>query len=222
MKRLSLILISALCTASIQAQQVDFRGANHCGIYTNEKNLLKQWPEGGPQKLWVVNDAGKGNSSAVVSDGFIYTAGLTESEQEEQLTCYRHDGSRVWHVTYGRAWTKSFQETRSTPVVDDDRLYMVSNMGELVCLSRADGKILWKVDYWNKYGLTPNDQGICEHPLIDGNKVIVTTCGKDVCMAAFDKLYVDREFKEFREFRTIPYFLGSSRLVGFGVDRHTS
>ena len=83
MKRLSLILISALCTASIQAQHVDFRGANHCGIYTNEKNLLKQWPEGGPQKLWVVND----------------------------------------------------------------RLYMVSNMGELVCLSRADGKILWKVDY---------------------------------------------------------------------------
>ena len=65
----------------LYAQQVDFRGANHCGIYPNEKNLLKEWPVGGPEKLWVVNDAGKGNSSAVVSDGFIYTAGLTEDEQ---------------------------------------------------------------------------------------------------------------------------------------------
>ena len=125
-----------------------------------------------------------GNNS---SNGFIYTAGLTEDEQQEQLTCFKTDGTKVWQVTYGHAWTKSFQETRSTPVIDDDRLYMVSNMGELVCLNRADGKILWTLDYWKKYGITPNDQGICEHPLIDGDKIIVTTCGKDICLAAFDK-----------------------------------
>ena len=183
----SLFALSFLTFMGLHAQQVDFRGVNHCGIYPNEKNLLKEWPQEGPEKLWVVNDAGKGNSSALVSDGFIYTAGLTEDEQEEQLTCYKLDGIKVYQVTYGHAWTKSYQETRSTPVIDNDRLYMVSNMGELVCLNRADGKILWTIDYWNKYGLSPNDQGICEHPLIDGNKVIVTTCGKEICMAAFDK-----------------------------------
>ena len=188
MKHTLFVSLLALCAMRAHAQHVDFRGDNHCGIYPNEKNLLKQWPDGGPQKLWVVNDAGKGNSSALVSDGFIYTAGLTDDEQEEQLTCYTLDGTKQWQVTYGHAWTKSFQETRSTPVVDDSRLYMVSNMGELVCLNRADGTKLWMVDYWKKYGLSPNDQGICEHPLIDGNKVIVTTCGKDICMAAFDKL----------------------------------
>lgn len=190
MKRAQFLLLtlSLFTFMGLQAQQVDFRGVNHCGIYSNEKNLLKEWPEGGPEKLWVVNDAGKGNSSALVSDGFIYTAGLTEDEQEEQLTCYKLDGTKVYQVTYGHAWTKSYQETRSTPVIDDDRLYMVSNMGELVCLNRADGKILWSIDYWKKYDLTPNNQGICEHPLIDGNKVIVTTCGKDICMAAFNKL----------------------------------
>lgn len=139
MKKLFVSLI-ALCssTIAINAQQVTFRGLNHCGIYPNEKNLLKQWPEGGPEKLWVVNDAGKGNSSALVSDGFIYTAGLTEDEQSEQITCYKLDGTKVYQVTYGHAWTKSFQETRSTPIIDDDRLYMVSGMGELVCLNRAD------------------------------------------------------------------------------------
>lgn len=191
MKRTLLLLSVAFMTIGLKAQMVDFRGVNHCGIYPNEKNLLKEWPEGGPEKLWVVNDAGKGNSSALVSDGFIYTAGLTDDEQEERLSCYRLDGTMVWQVKYGHAWTKSYQETRSTPVVDGDRLYMVSNMGELVCLNRADGKILWTIDYWNKYGLTPNDQGICEHPLIDGNKVIVTTCGKEICMAAFNKLTGD-------------------------------
>lgn len=186
----SAIILSAFALLSLtaSAQHVDFRGPNHCGIYSSEKNLLKQWPEGGPKKLWVVNDAGKGNSSALVADGKIYTAGLTEDEQNEQITCYNLDGTQVYQVTYGRAWTRSYQETRSTPVIDDDRLYMVSGMGELVCLRRADGQILWSVDYWQKYGIVPNDQGICEHPLVLEDKVVVTTCGKEICMAAYDKL----------------------------------
>ena len=187
MKHSSIITLLALIALSASAQQVTFRGLNHCGIYPDEKNLLKEWPEGGPEKLWVVNDAGKGNSSALVSDGFIYTAGLTDDEQQEQITCYRLDGTKVYQVTFGHAWTKSFQETRCTPVIDGDRLYMVSGMGELVCLNRADGNILWTVDFWQKYDLQPNDQGICEHPLIDGDKVIITTSGKDICMAAFSK-----------------------------------
>lgn len=191
MKRSIFLATLALASLAVDAQKVTFRGENHCGIYPAEKNLLKEWPEGGPQKLWVVNDAGKGNSSALVSDGFIYTAGLTEDEQSEQITCYKLDGTKVYQVTYGHAWTKSFQETRSTPIIDDDRLYMVSGMGELVCLNRADGKILWTVDYWKKYTITPNDQSICEQPLIDGNRIIVTTCGKEICMAAFNKLTGD-------------------------------
>lgn len=189
MKRNSLFW--ALCLAgamSANAQVVAFRGENHCGIFSSEKNLLKQWPAEGPEKLWVVNDAGKGNSSALVEGGHIYTSGLTEDEQNEQLTCYNLDGTKVYQVVFGRAWTKSFQETRCSPLIDGDRIYIISGMGELVCLNKADGKILWSFDYWNKYGLTPNDQGICEQPLIDGNHVIVNACGKDVSLVALDKI----------------------------------
>ena len=187
MKRFLSFLFLVLFTVGAHAQLVTFRGVNHCGIYPAEKNLLKEWPAGGPEKLWVVNDAGKGNSSALVSDGFIYTAGLTEDEKGELLTCYKLDGTKVWQVNYGGAWTKSFRETRSTPVIDGDRLYMVSNPGVLVCFNRADGAVRWSLDYWHKYDITPNDQGICEHPLIDGDKIIITTCGREICMAAFNK-----------------------------------
>lgn len=188
MKKFTLIAISALLALSASAQKVTFRGENHCGIYPNEKNLLKQWPAGGPEKLWVVNNAGKGNSSAIVSDGFIYTAGLTEDEQNEQITCFKLDGSVVYQSVAGRAWTKSFQETRCTPIVDDDRLYYITGMGECVCMNRADGKIIWKNDFWNKYTISPSDQGMCEQVLLDKNKVLVTVNGKDIVMVAFDKL----------------------------------
>jgi len=137
MKRTLTLSAFVLLTMSLSAQLVTFRGVNHCGKYPNEKNLLKEWPADGPQKLWMVNDAGKGNSSALVSDGMIYTSGLTEDEQNEQVCCYKLDGTKVYQVTFGRAWTKSYQETRCTPIIDDDRLYVVSGMGELVCLNRA-------------------------------------------------------------------------------------
>ena len=105
MKRFLSFLFLVLFTVGAHAQLVTFRGVNHCGIYPAEKNLLKEWPAGRPEKLWVVNDAGKGNSSALVSDGFIYTAGLTEDEKGELLTCYKLDGTKVWQVNYGGAWT---------------------------------------------------------------------------------------------------------------------
>lgn len=157
--------------------------------------------------------------------------GLRCDEQKEQLTCYKLDGTKAWQVIYGNAWTKSYQETRSTPIIDDNRLYMVSNTGELVCLNRGDGKILWSVNYWQKYGLSPNGQGICEHPLIDGGRIIVTTSGKEICMAAFDKLtgeeiwktrafgdkaaYVSPVMIEYKGKRQI---VGSTSLTAFGVN----
>ena len=36
-------MLLALCATGAVAQQVDFRGPGHCGIYSGEKNLLKQW-----------------------------------------------------------------------------------------------------------------------------------------------------------------------------------
>ena len=32
--------------------------------------LLKEWPATGPEKLWVANDAGKGNTYPVIIQGY--------------------------------------------------------------------------------------------------------------------------------------------------------
>lgn len=182
------LFTTLLCASAnyMAAQTVMFRGDNHCGIFP-EKGLLKQWPAEGPQKKWVINDLGKGNTSAIVAGEFIYTTGLTEDEQQEHLSCHRLDGSLVYQSVYGQAWTKSYQESRCSPLVDGDRVYVISGMGEVVCLNRADGKKLWSFEYWKRYGLTPNDQGICEQPLILGNKLIFNAAGKEVSLTALDK-----------------------------------
>jgi len=73
-----LIILLAFVAIGLHAQHVDFRGANHCGIYPNEKNLLKQWPDGGPEKLDVVSEfritdgSGACFAHPTIFDGVLY------------------------------------------------------------------------------------------------------------------------------------------------------
>lgn len=78
MKHTFLLSLATLLSLSGSAQLVTFRGENHCGIYPNEKNLLKEWPEGGPEKLDIVSEfritdgSGACFSHPTIFDGVLY------------------------------------------------------------------------------------------------------------------------------------------------------
>jgi outer membrane protein assembly factor BamB len=73
-----------------------WRGPNRDGI-SNDKGLLKQWPEEGPDVLWQVDTAGVGYSSLVVKDGRIFTQG--DLAGVEHIICLdTRDGSVIWAV----------------------------------------------------------------------------------------------------------------------------
>jgi outer membrane protein assembly factor BamB len=61
----------------------------------------------------------------------------------------------------------------STPVVEGDRMYYVSNRCEVVC-SGLDGKIHWKLDMIGQLGVFPHNISACS-PLIAGDKLFVIT-----------------------------------------------
>ena len=68
---------------------------------------------------------------------------------------------------------------RCTPLVDGDRVYALSCKGELQCLSVADGKMIWRVNFTNDFGAMfigekGNAPGASRHgnngsPLINGD-----------------------------------------------------
>ena len=63
-----------------------WRGPDRNGHYP-ESNLLKEWPENGPELLWTYEGIGDGYSSATVSNGVIYVSGKKDSV--EFLTAYK-------------------------------------------------------------------------------------------------------------------------------------
>ncbi|MGD0382551.1 MAG: PQQ-binding-like beta-propeller repeat protein [Thermoguttaceae bacterium] len=61
-----------------------FRGAEHDAICKDEIPLARQWPEGGPEKLWTV-ELGDGYAAAAVSAGRVYVLDHVHDAPIDQL-----------------------------------------------------------------------------------------------------------------------------------------
>jgi len=124
--------VLTMTALQVTPQQYQWRGPDRDGHY-NETGLLKVWPEEGPELVFSVVGIGAGYSSAVKAGNTIYITGKIDTL--DYLTAIDIDGRVKWQKPYGRSWTGSFPETRSTPTVEEDRLYVISGTGEMVCLN---------------------------------------------------------------------------------------
>lgn len=185
MKRIILLQLAIIIGLVVNAQIYQFRGPNRDGKF-HEKNLLQEWPESGPELLLEYSGIGKGFSSVISNGEFIYATGKIDTL--DYLTCLDFNGNQVWQTAYGESWKKSFSDTRSTPTLEDDRIYVVSGIGELVCLNAITGAINWKVNVDRDYQAEWHIWGVSESPLIVDDKVICTPGGNKTSVVAFNKI----------------------------------
>ncbi len=233
-KKLFTALLAAVSTAALaQVTPYGWRGPQHSGYYP-DKGLLDQWPATGPQLVFETNDAGKGYSSPVVVGDRIFLTGMNDDQTQEVLNCYDLKGKKLYTAAYGNPWQQSYPETRTTPAIMDGKVYVISGMGEIVCLNAADGKILWKVDGGTKYERKTGNWGTSECPLVYDDKVIYTPCGDQTTMVALNRHtgeevwktrplgeksgYVSPIMIEYKGKRQI---VGSTSLNAFGVNPET-
>ncbi|MEI6436375.1 MAG: PQQ-binding-like beta-propeller repeat protein [Bacteroidota bacterium] len=185
MKNLTAIifmLVALHATAQITAQ---WRGPERNGIFPGN-NLPEQWPADGPAMLWSAEGIGKGYSSAVSDGKNIFVTGM--KEKMDVMSCLSMDGKILWQTPVGDAWNGPFPETRTTPTVDGDRVYAISGGGIIACIETAGGKILWSIDGIKTFDGVYGTWGVCESPLIYGDKIIYTPAGNKTTMAALDKM----------------------------------
>ncbi len=106
--------------------------------------------------------------------------------EKDVLTAFTQDGKKKWEVEYGNI-TKNvnFPESRCTPTYSNGKILVVSGAGDLACVA-SDGKIVWSVNYYQKYNAAIQRFGISESPLVVDNKVIATPGGNMASMVAFN------------------------------------
>lgn len=162
-----------------------WREDDRSGI-SSEMGLLKVWPDGGPGLIWSTNELPKGNSSPTFGNNTIYITGL--ESQNDILVALDPSGKIRWKTPYGRSWEKSYPESRCTPTVDGEKVYVSSGFGDIACINGISGQIIWSRKASEENGGTYGPWGIAESPIIDGEKLYFTTGGPQTTTIALDKI----------------------------------
>lgn len=150
-----------------------------------ETGLLESWPEGGPQLAWLNPDLPKGNSSVSFGNNTIYLTG--NDDINDILIALDEYGKIKWQTPYGRIWKESNPESRCTPTVEGDKVYVSSGFGDLACIDGINGQIIWSVKASEIYKGTYGSWGIAESLLIDGDKLYFTPGGPETTTIALNK-----------------------------------
>ncbi len=201
-----LLLASILCLgvaaphAQVTTDWPQWRGPSRSAI-SPETGLLATWPAAGPSRVWAASNLGGGFGSIAVSRDRIYVQGM-RANQSIVSALNRADGKLVWGKPVGRS-VDNYQGPgpRGTPTVDGDRLYVLTENGDLASLTQQDGTIVWQRNILRDFGGRNIGWLISESPLIDGNNVIVSPGGRAAGMVALDKMtgktvWVSKELRD--------------------------
>jgi len=180
----------AVVTLSAQSAPTDWpqwRGLDRNGI-SRETGLLREWPRSGPTLTWSAPQLGAGYGSVAVAGARVFVQGM-KNRQSVVTSLDRATGKPAWTVALGSAEENDRGSgPRSTPSVDGNRVYVLTETGDLVCLLVADGKVVWRRNILREFNGRNINWLISESPLVDGDRIIVSPGGRNAGMVALDKM----------------------------------
>jgi outer membrane protein assembly factor BamB len=156
---------------------------------------------------WMATLGSQSYGNPVVSGGFVFLGTNNEGLRDPQqggdrgvVMCFREsDGEFMWQITHeklaaGRVNDWPFQGVASSPLIEGDKLYYVSNRAELICADtqgfndnendgpfkeekhtgKKDGDIIWKFDMIEEVGSHPHNLANSS-PVLYGDLIFVST-----------------------------------------------
>lgn len=154
---------------------------------SKETGLLKEWPRSGPALVWTATGLGNGYGSMAVAGDRIYVQGA-RMRQSFLVVYNRADGKEVWSKSLGSTeGNDQGPGPRGTPTVDGDRVYVLSEAGNLWCL-KTDGGEVWHRNILRDFNGRQLRWLISESPLVDGPHVVVSPGGQGAGMVKLDKM----------------------------------
>ncbi len=177
-------------------------------MISGAKNLPSTWDIAKKTNVkWVASLGSQSYGNPVVSGGTVFVGtnneGLRDPKQGGDrgvvMAFDEKTGEFLWQITHeklsaGRVNDWPFQGVASSPAVEGDRLYYVSNRAELVCADtkgfrddendgpitdekfkgKFDGDIVWKFDMVEEVGSHPHNLANSS-PVIHGDLILIST-----------------------------------------------
>jgi outer membrane protein assembly factor BamB len=176
-------------------------------VNTFEKNIASDWDvEAGKNIKWTTKLGSRAYGGPVISGGKIFVGTNNESPRNPKITgdkgvvmCFQEaDGKFLWQAVHDKLasglvndWPR--EGICSTPFVEGNRIYYVSNRCEVVCADTdgflldpngglpdqqykgpTDAKIIWRLDMMKELDVFPHNLATSS-PLIAGDVLFVIT-----------------------------------------------
>jgi outer membrane protein assembly factor BamB len=172
------------------------------------KGMPAEWDvKSGKNVKWVATLGSQSYGNPVVAGGQVYVGtnneGLRDPKQAGDrgvVMAFREsDGEFLWQITHeklpaGRVNDWPFQGVASSPLVDGEKVYYVSNRAEVMCLDakgfhdgendgptkdekltgKADADIIWKFDMMEEVGAHPHNLANSS-PIMHGDLIYICT-----------------------------------------------
>ena len=155
-----------------------------------DRKILTDWcVDEGKEKnvLWSVPLGTKAHGGPIVFGGKIFLGTNNQQPRNPKivgdkgiLMCFEEKiGKFLWQTVHdklatGRSNDWPEQGIASTPAVEANRAYYVSNRCEVVCVNSANGSVVWKLDMIGKLRVFPHNLANCS-PLLMGELLFVVT-----------------------------------------------
>jgi outer membrane protein assembly factor BamB len=187
--KISLLAAAALLSAVTLHAAADWpqwQGVDRTRI-SNETGLMKAWPAAGPRLVWTATRLGSGYGSMAVAGDRVFVQG-TRGRDSVVIALNRADGKEVWAKALGASQMDDRGPgPRGTPTVDGDRLYVLTENGDLACL-KTDGPMVWQRNILKDFRGQQLQWLISESPLVDGTDVVVSPGGPGAGIVKLDKM----------------------------------
>ncbi len=156
---------------------------------SEQKGLLRTWPQEGPKVLWTLPMAVGFGGPAVVG-GNVYLLDRDEKVGDTLRVLDLASGKELWTFAYEAPGGFMFAGSRTTPTVDGEYVYTVGPMGDLHAISTKTRKPVWRKNIWKDFGGAAElpRWAIVQNPLIYGDLLIVAPQTAEAGVVAYDKL----------------------------------
>lgn len=155
---------------------------------SDQKGILRTWPEKGPDVLWTVN-VGIGFGGPVIKEGKVYLLDR-DDKVGDNLRCFElSSGKELWNFAYPAPGSVMFPGSRSVPAIDGNRIYSVGPYGNLYCIDINTHKPVWNKNVWTDFGGGEIPRwAITQCPLVYNNLLILASQAPQAGVVAYDKL----------------------------------
>lgn len=212
---ISLLLLSGVAMLASKASAGDpgssdwpmWGGTPDRNMVSTMKGLPTTWDVKSKKNVkWVAQLGSQSYGNAVVSGGMVFVGTNNEGLRDPKITgdkgvlmAFREsDGTFLWQMVHdklvaGRVNDWPYQGVASSPIVEGDRVYYVSNRAELVCLDtqgfrdkendgvqdekltgEMNADVVWKFDMIEEVGSLPHNLANSS-PVINGDLIFVST-----------------------------------------------